>query len=265
MGNWVLEILEISETGLTIMPPLHPVKRRLMRLSLNHNKISVVPSTYFKGFDNIIELKLEHNTLHTFPDVTLISHTLRDLSLIDNLIQIIPRNIYLTPFNHLQTLILNKNQISSIDYKSILAWPNLTHVVLSFNKIRSFPDTSYKHGDCPDDFSWKCFLYLNENPLDCDSRLASLIKQNISLGDSCIKWGCPLTIRSIMRCASPAHLCGRMISDLSKSSFPCIIIPWRSICYIESICSLRVVVWQASVRHFGILEAIYTHLYWFHP
>ena len=265
MGNWVLEIVEISETGLTIMPPLHPVKRRLMRLSLNRNKISVVPSTYFKGFDNILELNLEHNILHIFPDVTPISYTLRGLSLRENQIQIIPRDIYLTPFNHLQTLILDENQISSFDYKSVLAWPNLTNVALSFNKIRSFPDTSYKHRDCPDDSWWNCFLYLNDNPIDCDSRLASLIKQNISLGDKCIKLGCPLTIRSAIRCASPAHLCGRMISDLSKSSFPCIIIPWRSICYTESNCSLRVVVWQASVRHFGILDAIHTHICWSHP
>ena len=235
MGNWVLEILEISETGLTIMPPLHPVKRRLMRLSLNRNKISVVPSTYFKGFDNILELNLEHNILHAFPDVTPISHTLRYLYLRDNQMQIIPRNIYFTPFNRLQTLILDENQISSFDYKSILAWPNVTTVALTSNTIRSLPDTSYKHKDCPDNSWWKCFLYLNDNPIDCDSRLAGLIKQNISFGDNCIKWGCHLMICSAIRCASPAHLCGRMISDLSKSSFPCII----SICYTESNCSLR--------------------------
>ena len=218
-GNLLLVVLKLTNTGLTTMPPLDLVKRRLLVLSLDCNQISIVPSAYFKGFDHLKEVSLQQNIIQTFPDMTPLSDTLVSIKLFDNQIQSITRSFYMTTFNQMERLHLGSNHISSFDYESFAAWPKLIQVGLGSNKITALPYVAQEHRNCTDDHLLFCFMYLADNPIRCDGRLASLIKQNVSLDDKCIKWSCRMTIRSIIRCASPPHLCGRMIGELSKPSF----------------------------------------------
>ena len=221
VGSWALIYLGIEHAGLTTMPPLDPIKQHLKRLYLRHNCISVVPSAYFKGFDYLQEVFLPYNILNTFPEVTPLSHSLRHLRLGNNQIQDIPQYFYMTKFSYMNELSLPFNQISSFDYDSILAWPSLPKVVLQFNKIKLLPDIPQTQENCSQTFRGICLLNLSGNPIDCNCKAASIIQENATVYGRCIYLKCPLTISLLIRCASPPHLHGRMLTDLSKSSFPC--------------------------------------------
>ena len=87
----------------------------------------------------------------------------------------------MTKFSHMTMLKLESSRISEFDYGSISAWPELTNLYLGSNNISSLPDINDQHENCSMMHRQKYVLILSPNPVDCDSRAANIIVQQVHL------------------------------------------------------------------------------------
>ena len=216
-GNWNLESIAIAHTRLTTMPPLNPVKRNLQYLFLFHNSISFVPSLYFKGFYSLKHLDLRSNSLQIFPDVTSLSCTLVQLAFSYNCIETIPHTFYMTKFSHLEKLLLYSNHIPTFDYGTISSWPNLNHLDLAKNDITNLPDIQNQYNNCSTILRTKCSVLLYKNPINCNGTSFATVSHIIQHRKNPTIINCHMLIYpKYIRCASPPHLYGRVIRNLSE-------------------------------------------------
>ena len=216
-GNWTLESIMIVYAGLTDMPPLGPVKRNIQFLYLFENNISFISSLYFKGFDFLQQLDLHRNSLQIFPDVTSLSFTLVLLDLDYNRIKSIPHKFFMTKFLRLEKLYLQSNKIPSFDYDSIAPWLKLNYIDLGMNDITTLPDIQDEYNNCSTILRIKCLVILYMNPINCSNMLSGtvshIVRQSIY---PTILNGYMLINPKYIRCASPPHLCGRVLHNLSE-------------------------------------------------
>ena len=217
IGICNLESVTIGTTGLTTMPPLDPVKGSILFLYLFENNISFVPSSYFNGFNSLQVLNLRQNFLHIFPDVTSLSYTLVHLEFDYNRINSIPRTFYMTKFLHLEKLLLYSNHIPTFDYEGISSWPKLNFLDLGINNITNLPDMRNQYNNCSTILRKKCSVKLFKNPIDCNGTSSATVFHIVNQSINHIIVNCFMRIQpKDIRCASPPHLCGRMLHNLSK-------------------------------------------------
>ena len=217
IGILNLESVTIGTTGLTTMPPLDPVKGSILFLYLFENSISFVPSFYFNGFNSLQVLNLRRNFLHIFPDVTSLSYTLVHLDFNYNRINSIPRTFYITKFLHLEKLLLYSNHIPTFDYEGISSWPKLNYLELGINNITNLPDMRNQYNNCSTILRRKCLVLLFKNPIDCNGTSSATVSHIVKQSINPIIMNCFMLIQpKDIRCASPPHLCGRILHNLSK-------------------------------------------------
>lgn len=93
----------------------------IAKLTLNSNRLTMLPENIFKNLANLHTLKIMNNRLVTLPD-TIFNNlpNLQQLWLMNNLLEVLPDTI----FNNL---------------------PNLQQLFLNINQLRSLPDTIFKN------------------------------------------------------------------------------------------------------------------------
>ena len=218
--NWIENIPDGTFAGLT----------SLEELNLGHNKISHVSSGTFLGLHSLTRLKLWFNDISTIPDRTFTSTlSLCSLLLQANKIQNISSGTFIGP-QSLSNLYLNSNEVKTIPDAAFAGIKNLTILYLSYNSIELISVRAFKGlGNIR-------ILFLDHNKLKAIPSASPLTKlSKISLNDNPFHCDCNflkviknLKNRKILNfyhqkplCASPFHMRGRDIFNLSKDELNC--------------------------------------------
>jgi Leucine-rich repeat (LRR) protein/GTPase SAR1 family protein len=136
-ANQKLQKLNLSQLGLTELPPQIGKLTNLTELWLDRNQITLIPETIGK-LTNLTELRLDSNQITVIPEAIGKLTNLTGLWLNENQITHIPETI--DNLTNLTELWLDRNQITHIP-EAIGKLTNLTGLRLDNNKITVIPET----------------------------------------------------------------------------------------------------------------------------
>ena len=131
------EELDLSEMGLSEIPPAIGTLSNLSILDLQDNQITVIPD-FIANLSNLSTLYLQRNQITVIPDFIGNLSNLSALYLASNQITVIPNSI--TNLSNLSFLHLENNQITVIP-DSIANLSNLSSLDLGNNQITVIPDS----------------------------------------------------------------------------------------------------------------------------
>ena len=201
-GN--LTILDLSRNNITYLPPNTFAKStRLKSLFLSQNKIHKISINAFAGLQDLVKLYLDRNEIDSLYGGVL--HDLKSLQTFNaahNKLQRI-RNGVLTNLRYLNDIVLNDNQISTLDGRSFQRL--MIHSLnLQNNRLKSLKNSVFLHS----------LVYgkidIRGNPLACD---CWLFEQNTaklhSMGE----------LQG--ECTTPPPLNGRNIATLTRNQLSC--------------------------------------------
>ena len=136
-----LAYLHIEHTSLKVLPPLRPVKDTLTSLAMRMGDIYFIPYDYFIGFTTLHRVDLQYNKINNSKielNFSPLNKTLKVLILSYNMLHQIPYSLYSVNYEHLKTLQLDHNGIAQLERRMLHAWPNISRLDISFNKILTF-------------------------------------------------------------------------------------------------------------------------------
>ncbi|XP_052802182.1 insulin-like growth factor-binding protein complex acid labile subunit isoform X1 [Mya arenaria] len=204
----------------------------LQNLLLNDNKIRNFEDNTFVNLKQLTSLNLENNKISTVNDNTFIGlANLEDINIVSNGLKTISQNA-LRHFSSLSTLTLKSNLLSTFSFEDILLLKKITVVDLSNNILYrvTFPNQKTHNirqlelstnrletlsPDVANVLAPGGNVWLGDNPLSCDCRLAWLpdsIRQSYKLR----LLGTTKTV-----CTSPPSLHGMKVMDVASSNFQC--------------------------------------------
>ena len=213
IGKWAfrglpeLIILAVGQCGLVIAPNIRSLALSLRDLYLYGSNITTLPSNYFDGFDMLHTLFLAHNKFRSIPNITVISDTLKILSMNDNVLSDI-RMLYQVELPRLEMLDLSNNHIVSFPFPK-WEWPQLRDLTLQGNLLQSITHQ----------WLWNSIVYLsltaNPNPWNCSQDLC-WIQHCILVADYSAYYKCGINGRWLLpdgglQCASPEEWKGQRI------------------------------------------------------
>ena len=134
--------LDLSNCGLSIVPPISPTKGNLAFLLLSSNCLIDIPEDYFCGFTRLMSIRLDYNKLLAVPNITPLKATLAVLDVSDNQIPSFEPFLTNTTFPALRTLIVSKNTITYLSREMISCWPKLKSLRLRNNLLTNLEDLS---------------------------------------------------------------------------------------------------------------------------
>ena len=197
-----LNILDIVACKLSSMPPIADIKDTLIDLSLHENQISFVPHDYFTGCRKLRTLSLAGNLLTEFPDVTDLASTLFALRLTHNAIVNFPSWMLQVSMAQLEELALFGNQIEAFPPMILCRQLRLRSIELERNNLTSLT----RYSDVTRGI--KTTIYVEDNPLHCNSSLAWLSRHNHTRHDDVFT----STVEYVGgQCGSPPQLRGRSL------------------------------------------------------
>ena len=199
-----ITILDLSKNNITYLPPKSFSKvTRLKSLFLSQNKIHKISIDAFAGLHVLGKLYLDRNDIDTLYDGVLNDlKSLQTFSAAHNKLERI-RNGVLTNLRYLNDIILNDNQISTLDDRSFQRL--LIHQLnLQNNRLKSLKDSLFLNS----------LIYgkvdIRGNPLACD---CWLFEQNT------------IKLRSMGElqgaCTTPREMNGRNIATLTRDQLSC--------------------------------------------
>lgn len=132
----------ISELQFEIDDNVNPIN--LKDIDLSYNALNTLPDAYFKNFENLARLDLSHNKIKGSLSITQFQGlgSLRKLYLSHNNIKDI--GDALLKFEHLDTLQLGSNEITSLSNETFKVTTELKELNLSSNAIADIHNESFK-------------------------------------------------------------------------------------------------------------------------
>lgn len=171
-----LERLDISNVGLTSLPPEIGDLTNLKFLVLSNNKLKSIPAEY-GDLVNLEAIYLDHNELTSLPtEISRLQNTVH-VSLENNALKSLPEEI--TQLRNVENVNLSYNQLTELP-GSIGNMRRLNYLMVSHNQLSSLPDSLWNVGiqtlhlsnnlfaEFPEvitELSSLKYLYLNENQL----------------------------------------------------------------------------------------------------
>ncbi|GIX93206.1 uncharacterized protein CEXT_133171, partial [Caerostris extrusa] len=148
--------------------------RVLEDLEIEGNDITELGNDWFAdGPKNVKNLFIMTNFIEKLGDRAFASlANVRNLWLTGNKFKTLKRSMFPSPALHLNSLDLTNNEISSIPSDLFSNMPSLKEVILAENKIQRVPESAW--GDI---WSQLTRVYLESNPLECDSHIEWMFKQ----------------------------------------------------------------------------------------
>lgn len=87
--------LDLSEKGLTALPPLDGLRSGLVSLNLSGNKIQVIPDTAFHGLKSLKRIILDNNHIHTIHHKAFLGlENIQSISVVSNCLNTLPANAF---------------------------------------------------------------------------------------------------------------------------------------------------------------------------
>ena len=218
-----LQRLFIQRTPLKVLPPLRPVKDTLASLDIAQCDISLIPFDYFIGFTILRFLYLQFNMINNSEknlEFSALCKTLEVLNLSHNALRRIPYSLYSVIYPQLKTLSFNHNAISHFERHMLRAWPNISRLHISNNKIQTFGGLFYNRPwVCPGTEAIALVIYNNQ--LDCTFVETWVPKEtsNNRYAEYCIQAGNRIFhVQGIhvSECASPPGMKGVSLLYFSK-------------------------------------------------
>eukprot|EP00095_Tigriopus_kingsejongensis_P011072 maker-scaffold23_size669530-snap-gene-4.7 protein:Tk11072 transcript:maker-scaffold23_size669530-snap-gene-4.7-mRNA-1 annotation:"slit homolog 2" len=143
-----LEEISLADNQLAALPPtIFNQSQALKRLFLQNNSLSLLPGGVFEGLSSLIVLNLSRNAIANHLLAADTFSGLRNLEVLDlswNQITQIDRETFHSHLPRLRRLLLEHNQIHSVDASSFGHQPLLQVLVLSHNKIESLAEDAFR-------------------------------------------------------------------------------------------------------------------------
>ena len=134
----MLSTLGLNHNLLNLFPNLSYVRNTLVEFHISYNNISQIPEQSLDVLHQLVKLNLRGNVLHTIPDVSGPSKTLKTLILDENYFKEFPSLKRLG--NSLEELYLKRNMINFIEKDAFQGLNSISYLDLSLNSLQSFPD-----------------------------------------------------------------------------------------------------------------------------
>ena len=206
----------------------------ITRLNLTNNKLSALTSAFFSYVPNLTHLILAQNLLTDAASIASALHYLKlqELNLESNLVQNNFSNI-LNSQLHLKTLSLATNQLQ--DFDEILHSSSLQNLDISFNFISKINSDAFKNCSSlsnlylagnklmklPNTLKTvqSVNIFIDNNSWKCTCELFRSVKAEIdNTATSNLNFKCSVVESlSCMYCATPLHLKGRAIQNLTAN------------------------------------------------
>jgi Leucine-rich repeat (LRR) protein len=147
-GNAITSIPDVSGPGLTLtdlrfdknkfnsIPRLAHLGSNLTRLYVGGNKLDMVTATDLRQFTSLVNLNIGQSQLKSFPDISVLAHSLVFIEAQDNYIADIPTEV-LNKMTKLQYMWMRTNKLRQFpDFCNSPSKDQVRHLDLSFNDIR---------------------------------------------------------------------------------------------------------------------------------
>ncbi|KEI71198.1 leucine-rich repeat protein [Endozoicomonas elysicola] len=131
LRKWVE--LDLSDQGLTAIPPLDDLPDTLISLNLKGNKLRVIPVKAFQGLKNLKRIVLDENSIHTIhPNAFQGLEKIQSISVVSNCLKTLPVEVFST-LHHRCLILLDLDLFSHATTQTIssdIASPPFTGATL---------------------------------------------------------------------------------------------------------------------------------------
>ena len=192
-----------------VSPPALEYINNIEQLYLFQNLITTIPKDYFRACHEMVIFDIAFNNLLSLPEMSHMSHSLRDLNLSYNRLRdldVLTRSNWL----NLRILSVSHNDISEIQDDLITKMSSLQSFFIAHNKLQSLPDFRRFVS------SWNDLVIdVEGNPWYCDQTL-DWVRHGIGRANV-MKFGKLLIVDVTgMICRGPPIMNGSVLWDMSK-------------------------------------------------
>ena len=148
---------------------LQPLKPTLRRLDIRRGQFTTIPSNYFHGFLKLRSLSLSQGFLESVPPINALQQTIDTLNLESNKITTLHGGWLKSVYGRLRRLRITNNRIFVVSSQIWKAIPHISNIIIFDNEITQIEDPELEF------LPKSTYINLNDNPLDCTSRLAWIV------------------------------------------------------------------------------------------